>query len=366
MFAAGPAAPDTCVVTLSSASVPASPALVPLDADEYDVTYSPGRHRGHADGPDPVRAAQSVTEGIAGKVEAGLGLLRATAGLGFRLIGLSRMPLQLTVGPLGRAATQQADAPTRPPLSIRSLGEDVATTPEAVESAYPHATEWLAVFVPPQGSDESCWRTAGDAPVPGYPARLAGLLDWTPVHLRADETVGLDRAGVELSALLQDLVESWPVTATRIALLGYGTGGLVARGACGVRAHGPQPWTALVTDLIALDTPSLAARRQRGSRDLGRKLDERLAGIISADDALVDVPPLEGVRHVLVTDRLTSGPNPVGRVLGDLLWWRQRATLRQRKARDLFPTAERYEVSTADGPLTNHPEVQHALLQWLA
>lgn len=345
---------------------PASPGLVPLDADEYAVTHSPGRHRGPTDGPDPVRAAQSVTEGLAERVSAGLGLLRATAGFGIRIIGLGRMPLQLTVGPLGRAVQQQAEAPTRPPLSVRSLGEDVEVTPEAVEAAYPHATEWLAVFVPPQGSDETTWRTAGDAPVPGYPARLAGLLDWTPVHLRVDDTVPLANTAVELSALLQDLVESWPVAPTRIALLGHGTGGLVARGACGVRADGPAPWTSLVTDLVALGTPSLAARRQRGSRDLGRRLDERLAGIVSDDDALVDVPALGGVRYVLVSDRLTAEPNPLGRMFGNALWWRQRATMRQRKARDLFPTAERYEVSTADGPLTNHPEVQHALLQWLA
>jgi len=353
-------------VTTFSAPPPASPGLVPLGADEYAATHQPGRHRGPTEGPDPVRAAQTVGEGLADKVTAGLGLLRATAGIGFRLIGLSRMPLQLTMGPLGRAVQQQAEAPSRPPLSVRSLGEDIALTPEAVESAYPHATEWLAVFVPPHGADEACWRTAGDAPVPGYPARLAGLLDWTPVHLRADDTVPLDRAGVELSALLQELVQAWPVTPTRIALVGYGTGGLLARGACGLRADGPRPWTSLVTELVALGTPSLVARRQRGSRDLGRRLDERLAGIISADDALVDVPPLDGVRYVLVSDRLTGEPNPVGRVLGDLLWWRQRATLRPRRARDLFPTAERYEVSTAAGPLTNHPQVQHALLQWLA
>lgn len=337
---------------------------MPLRADEYDVVPQPGRHRGPG-GPDPVRAAQSVTqgvtEGIAGKVGLGLGLIKATAGLGFRLLGLARAPLALNVGPLGR--TQQQATLERPPVAVRSLGEDLDLSPEVVEQAFPHATEWLVVFVPARGADESAWRRGSGS---GYPAQLAGLLGWTPVHVRADDTVPFGTSGVELSALLQDLVDAWPVPPTRIALVGHGTGGLVARGACGVRSDDEQPWTDLVTDVVALGTPWLVAPVQRGSRDPGRRLEERLAGIIAGEDTLVDVPPLEGARYALVTDETTTSPNPVGRVLGDLLWWRQRATLRSRKARDLFPTAERYEVSTAQSPLTNHPDVQHALLQWLA
>lgn len=339
--------------------------LVPLRDDEYAVTLPPGKHRGLSDNPDPVRAAQSLTEGIATRVSAGIDLLRATAGLGFRLVGLGRMPLAIAAGPLGRAG-QQRPEPDRPPLAIRSLGEDIEPTAEELERAFPHAGDCLVVFVPGLGEDESCWRRGHDQVGGTYGSRLASMLEWTPVHLRADDTVPIAQSGVALSALLQQLVDNWPTEVRRIALIGHAGGGLVARGACGVLTGGERPWTGLVTDVIVLGTPHLVARPQRLTRELGRQLDERLAGIVTADDALVDVPALEGVRYVVITDRVTVNQHPAGRFLGDLVWWRQRATRRPRRARDLFPTAERHEVSTTELPLVNHPEVHNALLLWLA
>lgn len=343
---------------------PRPSGMVALADDEYDVALPPGQHRGHSEYPDPVRVAQTLTEGLAQRLGQGLVLLRGAAGLGFRLVGLGRMPLQLATGPLGRGQ-QQAVTPDRPPVAVRSIGEDVELTPEEVAEAFPSATDRLVVFVPALGEEESVWRTAADQLGASYGSRLAGLLDWTPVLLRADDSVGIGATGVETSALLQRLVDCWPVPVRRVVLIGHGTGGLVARGALGVVAMSERPWTDLVTELIALGTPHLAAPPQRGTREIGRQLDERLAGIV-ADETLVDVPPLQGVRYVLISDRVTSSPTAASRILGDLLWWRQRATLRPRRARDLFPTAERHEVGTADSPLVNHPEIHNALLLWLA
>lgn len=339
--------------------------LVPLSADEYDVALPPGQHRGQAEYPDPVRVAQSLSEGLAQRVGQGLVLLRATAGLGFRLVGLGRMPLAIAAGPLGRVTQQQA-AFERPPVAVRSIGEDLEITPAEVAEAFPDATDRIVVLVPALGEDESVWRQGAERVGASYGSRLAGLLGWTPVLLRADATVPVGQAGVETSAVLQQLVDAWPVPVRRIVLLGHGTGGLVARGALGVVALSERPWTGLVTELVALGTPHLVARPQRGTRELGRQLDERLAGIWTGDDAVVDVPALDGVRYVVVSDEVTTSPNAAGRLLGDLLWWRQRSTLRHRRVRDLFPTAERHVVSTAEAPLVNHPEIHHALLLWLA
>ena len=338
--------------------------LVPLTDDEYDVVLPPGQHRGPADAPDPLRVAQSLGEGLVNRVNFGIGLIRATAGLGFRLVGIGRFPLALTAGPLGR--TQVQEAPSRPPLAIRALGEDVTLEPDEVDDAVPHATDQLVVFVPGPGADERVWRRAADRLGGTYGSRLAALLGWTPVYVRADDTVPVNESAVELSALLQQLVETWPTDVRRIALVGHAGGGLIARGACGVLASGVQKWTDLVTEVVVLGTPHLVARPQRLARDLGRQLDEKLAGILTADDSVADVPPLEGVRYVVITDQVAQTANAAGRVLGDLLWWRQRAIRRPRNARDLFPTAERHHVSTAEAPLENHPEVQHALLAWLA
>jgi hypothetical protein len=52
--------------------------------------------------------------------------------------------------------------------------------------------------------------------------------------------------------------------------------------------------------------------------------------------------------------------------MGDLLWWRSTATGRRKRAYVLFPQAAQAQVSTKDFPLVHHPEIQQALMEWLA
>lgn len=352
----------------------ASP-LVPLGKDEYAVSLPPGQHRGPADAPDPFRAAhhtaQQITEGIAGRVQFGLGLIRATAGFGLRLVALGRRPLALAVGPLGRMQVLEREKLERAPIAVRFLDEDLELERDELAVAYGaevdavEAGDHLVVFVPQPGDDERSWRRSVEEIGGTYASRLAGLLGWTPVQLRVDDTVGIGNAAVELSGVLQELVEAWPTAVRRIAIVAHGTGGLVARGALGVVAPGERPWASLVTDLVALGTPHLQASPQRFARETGRRIEERLTGILAADEEIPEVPPMHGVRYRLVTDRALSMANPAGAVLGGVLWWRQRALRQVRRARDLFPTAERHEVAIGSQALVNHPEIHRSLMEWL-
>jgi len=142
-----------------------------------------------------------------------------------------------------------------------------------------------------------------------------------------------------------------------MVLIGAGDGGLLARGALGVRLPGTRPWTELVTELVALGTPSLGT--PPGPR---RRLEEELAGVVVVDPAVLDVSPLDHVDYLLVSERAQGRPGPLGRALGGLLRW-GRPT---RRVHDLFPTGERFAVSTHRSPLPNHPEVHDALLRWLS
>ena len=271
---------------------------------------------------------------------------------------------------VGLASLQRLGAPALGPaarraVAVRHDGRDLALGAESIAAAFPQATDRILVLVPGAGEDERVWHTAVEQTGASYGDRLAHLLGWTPVALRHD--LGADPAGsgLELSALLQQLVDGWPVEPDRIVLLGHGAGGLVARSACAVRAVGRIPWTDLLTEVVALGTPYLAVSRQPLSRGVGRAIDEALAGIVVAGPELVDVPPFPGVDYVLITDRVQSRGNPIGRALGELLWWRHRQPLGRREVHDLFPTAERFEVATTRQPLVNHTDVHDALLRWL-
>lgn len=350
--------------------------LVPLSEDEYDVVWPDGKHRAAPPGPDPVRSAQDLSSSLVSLASTGLGIGFRIVGLGFRIVGLRPRPLELSVGPLGRAAAVARretpldrflpDRTDAPPVTVRSAGEEVSLAPDEVERTYPHATGRMAVFVSSVGASEKSWSAHTDQLGGTYASRLASMLGWTPVFVRVDAEATVSEAGVALAAALQRLSEEWPVGLERIAVLGHGAGGLVGRAACGLRTLGERPWSRLVTDVLVLDTPTLA--REAGRRVANRAaagLDALLAGVTDATAAGLDVPLLDHARYVVVTDEAKSEGNPIGRALGSLLWWRQRAVGRRQEARMLFPEAEHFTVSTREFGLANHPDVHSFLLSWL-
>ncbi len=288
----------------------------------------------------------------------GWSFVRNTAGFGWRLLQ-RRTPLALAVGPLGR------DTATRRSAAVRSNGADLAPDTD-LGDRYPHATGRMLVLVPDSTHDESSWNVGHESCGGTYASRLSALLDWTPVHLRAAPPSTDPGAAAELSALLQRLVDRWPVPVERVALVGAGDGGLALRAAGAVPALGGGTWQQLVSDVVLLGTPHLVVAPARGSMPLGQGIDEELAGIVTSEVAAVDLAPIEHATYTVITRRARLERNPVGALLGNLLWWRDRARLRQREAHHLFPTATVVHVDDASAPLVNHPEVQRSLLDWLA
>jgi hypothetical protein len=355
---------------------PVTSQLVPLSEDEYVVGWPDGKHRGQPIAPDPVRGAQDVSKTIVTLATTGLGLGFRVIGLGFRIVGFRPRPLALDVGPIGRAAAMARretpldrflpDREDASAVTVRSAGSEVELDAESLDRAFPHATERVAVFVSSIGSSERTWGFHGDQVGGTYASRLAGMLGWTPVFVRVDAQATVAEAGVALAAALQRIAEEWPVDLQRIALLGHGAGGLVGRAACGLRNLADQPWTRLVSDVLVLDTPTLA--KQTGRRVASRAaagLDHLFAGVTDADAAGLDTPLLDGARYVVVTDEAKSTGNPIGRALGSMLWWRHTATGRHQEAHQLFPEAEHFTVSTREFSLVNHPDVHRFLLSWL-
>jgi len=339
-------------------------------------------------------SAAGVAAGVAGMavtqtVQAGFRLVRVAAGVGLRLARLGGGPLALDSGALGRATASLAPLgpagffrrdhgpeARSPRVVVRAAGKDVDLDGGSLDRAFPHAGDRLLVLLPGIGETEEAWSRGSEAVGGTYASRLAQLLDWTPVHLRTDLGFSAHENGVAVSATVQRLVDGWPLDVRRIALLGHGSGGLVARSACAVLSlAGPEgetrsrAWTDLVTDVVALDTPHLVSDSASGLPidpiGLASVLDERLAGITGKADVRIDVPPLRHARYHVVNDSVTTNKNAVGQLLGGLLWWRQTAVGRSRQAWALFPSAAHHVLSTREFPLVNHPEVQRGLLSWL-
>ncbi len=266
------------------------------------------------------------------------------------------------------------------PMALRLRGADVVVEPDELATAYPDATGRLVLFLHGLCENESYWRLHRDRTGTTYAEMLAAE-GWTPLMLRANTGLPLRENGAALTALLQRVVDAWPVPVTRIALVGHSLGGLVMRAAGAVASEVEEPWSARVSDVVTLGTPHLGAPIAwgigHGSRGLsrlketaafGRILDLRSQGVHDLVAGLAeDVPPLPHARYHLVAATLTrSERHPVGHVVGDLLV-RPRSAYGRDRGRTLFPGADVLHVGKTDHfGLLNHPEVHRALRQWLA
>jgi pimeloyl-ACP methyl ester carboxylesterase len=240
----------------------------------------------------------------------------------------------------------------------------------------------VLVFVHGLGEHEGIWDLRREEVGGSYGSRLEMAAGWTPVYLRVNTGMPVAHNGVSLTALLQDLVDQWPVDVTRVALVGHSMGGLIIRAGCAVATAHPRPWTRVLSDVVTLGTPhhgaDLALGVHHGARLLGltresagfgRILDHRSPGIRDLEHGLPELPPMPGVRYRLVSAEVGSPRNPLSWLLGDLLVRRPSATAssRRRRALRLFPDADLLHVPRADHfALLNHPDVDRALREWLA
>ena len=282
------------------------------------------------------RGTNPLHRGIAGAVygcdepRAARGLPRPRPGRGHRSRAAARGRRARPVRQLGgqRADRRQA-ARERPqlaiPMAVRVRGARRRRRRRtALAAAYPQATGQLVFFLHGLCENESYFRRDRERTGTTYAEMLEGL-GWTPLMLRANTGLPLRENGAALTALVQRVVDGWPVPVTRIALVGHSLGGLVIRAAGAVADEVDEPWRDRVTDVITLGTPHLGAPIAwgigHGSRGLGRLpetaafgriLDWRSQGVHDLVAGLAeDVPPLPHARYHLVAataDRLAAAP----------------------------------------------------------
>ena len=275
-------------------------------------------------------------------------------------------------------------------MGVRVDGRDVVLDRQGVAAAYPGAGRDLVVFIHGLSENEAYWNRAARPKTEArreqpekrsYGERLVED-GWTPVYLRVNTGLPIAENGVAMSALIDRLVQSWPVDVRRIALVGHSMGGLIMRAACAVTTDSDSPWTDLVTDVICLGTPHLGAPLERvvtkgvsalgrlpEAAPFGRILEYRSVGILDLRHGLAsDVQNLPNARYRLVAATLTRSPRSVtAGTIGDYLVPYESALGRPKRGEEMFPGAETLHVPLADHfDLLNHDDIYAAIRGWLA
>ena len=330
--------------------------------------------------------------GIAGAVYGGLSLGLRSASRGLDKVAATGIGPRLEDGARGRFLSSAVNGligdkllEERPqlaiPMAIRLRGADVDVSAAGLAAAYPEPTGQLVLFLHGLCENESYYLRDRERMGTTY-AEMLEERGWTPLMVRSNTGLPLRANGAALTALVQRVVDAWPVPVTRIALVGHSLGGLVIRAAGVVADEVEEPWRDKVTDVITLGTPHLGAPIAwgigHGSRGLGalpetaafgRILDWRSQGVHDLVAGLAeDVPPLPHARYHLVAATVTaSHRHPVGDVVGDFLVRPRSAYGRDRRGRELFPGADVLHVgATNHFGLLNHPDVHAAMKRWLA
>jgi pimeloyl-ACP methyl ester carboxylesterase len=283
--------------------------------------------------------------------------------------------------------------------SLRADGEVIAPERDSLRAAFPDARERLVVFLHGLMSTEFYWHWGATHPADAYGARLASDVGCTPLYVRYNTGLHISENGGSVAALLERVLEEWPVRVREIALVGHSMGGLVARSACHQGSQDGRRWTELVRHIVSLGTPHLGAPLEQGvhvasaalaslpeTRMFANFLRRRSAGIrdlrhgslVDEDwrdrdpDALraaacMEVPLLAGATHCFVSATITRSPrHPLGRLLGDTLVLVPSATGQGRTRRIPFQAEHGHHVAPAHHlALLNHPEVYARLREWL-
>ena len=354
---------------------------------------------------------ERIHDGVTGAVYGGVSAVARAGSRGLRALArrgvgapteatfAGRQVLSAVNGLVG-AELDAVDDPAAITMGLRVGGRDVAADHASLAAAYPEATGRLVLFLHGLSESDESWLRRSDRVGSTYAERLRADTDWTPLTLRYNTGLHVSDNGTQLVALVDRLIDRWPVPVTDLAFVGHSMGGLVVRAATAQAMAGRSPWVDRVRRVVCLGTPHLGASLEKvvhlGARGLsllptaapfGRILDVRSPGIvdlrhgyISRDEwhgqdltsrwggSRLAAAPLPSARYHFVA--ATVGPSQrhvASQLLGDWFVRFPSATGRGLRGDPVVDIAETaYLPSTDHFALLNHPSIGDWLVDWFS
>ena len=237
-------------------------------------------------------------------------------------------------------------------------------------------------------------------PGTSYGSKLRQEAGWTPLYATYNSGLHISANGLELAGLLDELMRSWPVPVSELALVGHSMGALVVRSACHQALEAGHSWIEPLHNVVMLGAPHTGAPLERvvnagthflacvpETRPFATLLNRRSAGIkdlrygslleadwlgVDPDERLRDrcspVPLLPNTNYYTVAATLTRRhDSPLAAILGDLLVQWTSATGQHPVRRIPFREDGWHHVGRAAHlHLLNRPAIYAQLRNWLA
>lgn len=195
------------------------------------------------------RSVRGVTHAV------GVGLDNALAGLAPLIRSAQRSPrrealLAVLNGVLGDYLVASAN-PLAIPMQLRRAGSPLILERQALARDCAPAGGRLLVLIHGLCMSDLGWQRAGHE----HGEALARDLGYSVLYLRYNSGQHISSNGRELAALLEQLVQSWPVPVDELVIIGHSMGGLLARSAVHYAQQDSLNWPGLLRKLVFLGTP---------------------------------------------------------------------------------------------------------------
>jgi triacylglycerol lipase len=240
------------------------------------------------------------------------------------------------------------------PLAVRMgfyhQNRPMALTRGQFESIDHQLSDKLVILVHGLASNEQMWAfpTVDEDPADtSYGSLLMAEQGFTPLYLRYNSGLHVSHNGRLMAALLEELLEIYPVAAENLVLIGHSMGGLVIRSACHYGEESDARWPSLLSKAVYLGTPHhgvpwealtagffrrIAESENPFLRRLHSLYENRSASMRDiVDMALIDehwcddtpqpaLPWFEGAEHYFIAGSVHDDPNHIlSHAFGDVL-----------------------------------------------
>jgi hypothetical protein len=144
-------------------------------------------------------------------------------------------------------------------MRLRHQGRPLELKKAALRASFPEAGGKLLVLVHGSSMSDLGWTRKGH----DHGAALARDLGYAPIYLHYNSGLHVSTNGRAFAALLESLVEEWPVPVEEVTILAHSMGGLVSRSACDTAASAGHRWVTKLRNLAFLGTPHHGAPFER-------------------------------------------------------------------------------------------------------
>ena len=155
------------------------------------------------------------------------------------------------------------------PMRLCYDGQSLELTRQALAAAILKPSGKILLLVHGLCMNDLQWRRNGH----DHGAALAKAAGFTQVYLHYNSGLHISTNGRAFAALIEDLLQAWPVPVEDLVIIGHSMGGLVARSACHYSKVAGNVWLRYLRKIVFLGTPHYGARLARGGSWVGVILD---------------------------------------------------------------------------------------------